>query len=125
MSERNLTCIGCPLGCGITVTLLDGEIKQITGNTCKRGEDYARTEVVNPVRTVTSTVKVEGGSMPVVSVKTASDIPKDKIFSCMEEINKVCIHAPVHIGEVILENVCNTGVSVIATRDMESLTEQA
>jgi CxxC motif-containing protein len=119
MSEKMLTCIGCPLGCAITVTMQDGEIESISGNTCKRGEVYARTEVTAPVRTVTSTVKVAGGIMPVVSVKTAGDIPKDAIFPCMEALRKVTVAAPVSAGDVIIENVCDTGVSVIATKNVE------
>ncbi|MBE5900428.1 MAG: DUF1667 domain-containing protein [Lachnospiraceae bacterium] len=119
MSERNLTCIGCPLGCMITVTMQGETIEKITGNTCKRGEAYARTEVTAPVRTVTSTVKVTGGSLPVVSVKTKADIPKEKIFACMEELNAVKVKAPVHIGDVILENVCETGIPVVATSNIE------
>lgn len=119
MSERNLTCIGCPLGCMITVTMQGETIEKITGNTCKRGEAYARTEVTAPVRTVTSTVKVTGGSLPVAAVKTKGDIPKEKIFACMEEINGVCVKAPVHIGDVILADVCETGIPVVATSNVE------
>ncbi|SFQ24986.1 CxxC motif-containing protein [Lachnospiraceae bacterium XBB1006] len=119
MSEKVLTCIGCPLGCTITVTMHDGKIESISGNTCKRGEVYARTEVTAPVRTVTSTVKVAGGILPVVSVKTAGDIPKEGIFPCMEELRKITVTAPVNTGDVIVENVCDTGVSVIATKNVE------
>jgi len=103
----------------ITVTMQGETIEKITGNTCKRGEAYARTEVTAPVRTVTSTVKVTGGSLPVVSVKTKADIPKEKIFACMEELYAVKVKAPVHIGDVILENVCETGIPVVATSNIE------
>ena len=82
MEKRELTCIGCPLGCSITVTLENGEIKDVAGYTCKRGHDYARKEVTNPTRIVTSTVRLTGSATgaAVVSCKTAQDIPKGKIF---------------------------------------------
>ena len=89
METRNLTCIGCPLGCAITVTI-DDETINITGNTCKRGADYAAKEVTHPTRIVTSTVCVEGGSIPMVSVKTEHDIPKEKIMEVMDSINDRC-----------------------------------
>lgn len=75
MEERNLTCIGCPLGCALKVTI-DGENVTVTGNTCKRGADYGAKEVTHPTRIVTSTVCVKNGTIPMVSVKTAQDIPR-------------------------------------------------
>ena len=123
MRDQKLTCIGCPLGCSISVSLSDnGEVSEITGNTWKKGKEYARKEVTNPSRVVTSTVPVTGGNLPVVSVKTASDIPKGKIFDCMEALKKVTVTAPVQIGEVIIKNVCGTGVDVIATKKVNALT---
>ncbi len=116
MEKRELTCIGCPLGCAVTVVLENGKIKSVTGNTCKRGDDYARKEVTHPTRIVTSTVTVEGGSAPVVSVKTKEDIPKDKIFDCVRALRGVSVKAPVHMGDVILENAAGTGVDIIATK---------
>ena len=76
MSTRELTCIGCPLGCTITVTMDGSTVTAVTGNTCPRGDAYARKEVTNPTRIVTSTVRVNGGIYPMANVKTASDIPK-------------------------------------------------
>ena len=94
-----LTCISCPLGCPLKVeTDNEGKVLSVTGNTCKRGEDYGRKEVTAPTRTVTSTVRLKGGSAPVVSVRTKGDVPKDKIFAVMEEIRGAVITAPVHIG---------------------------
>ena len=116
MQKRKLTCIGCPLGCQVTVELENKEILSITGNTCKRGEAYARGEVTNPVRTVTGTVRVCGGSAPVVSVKTKTGIPKDKISACARELKEVCVQAPVEIGDVLIAGVAGTGVDVIATK---------
>ena len=123
MRDQKLTCIGCPLGCSISVSLSDnGEVSEITGNTCKNGEEYARKEVTNPSRVVTSIVKINNGDVNMVSVKTAEDIPKGKIFDCMEALKKVTVTAPVQIGEVIIKNVCGTGVDVIATKKVNALT---
>lgn len=123
MRDQKLTCIGCPLGCSISVSLSDnGEVSEITENTCKKGEEYARKEVTNPSRVVTSIVKINNGDVNMVSVKTAEDIPKGKIFDCMEALKKVTVTAPVQIGEVIIKNVCGTGVDVIATKKVNALT---
>ena len=117
MEKRELICIGCPMGCPLTVQLEDGEILSITGQTCKRGEVYARNEVTNPTRIVTSTVMVEGGKVGRVSVKTKEDIPKEKIFQCVKALKGVTVKAPVHIGDVIVANVADTGVDIVATRN--------
>ena len=120
MEKRELTCIGCPLGCQITVTMENGEVKDVAGYTCARGEKYAREEVTNPTRIVTSIVNVDGGTIPMVSVKTKSDIPKGKIFDCTKALKGIVVHAPVHIGDVILDDVAGTGVDVIATKNVEA-----
>lgn len=118
METKNLTCIGCPLGCALQVTLENGEVTSVTGNTCKRGDDYARKEVTHPTRIVTSTVYVRGGSIPMVSVKTQNDIPKEKIMDIMTAINTLVVDAPVHIGDVLLSDIAGTGVNLIATKDV-------
>mgnify|MGYP002676416798 CR=1 FL=1 len=123
MEKRELICIGCPLGCLLTVTM-DGADITVTGNTCKRGEIYAKKEVTNPTRVVTSSVHVKDGEIAMVSVKTKDDIPKDKIFACMEEIRQVTVAAPVHIGDIIIENCAGTGVPVIATKNVESAVQK-
>ena len=119
MEKRDLICIGCPLGCMITVEMDGGQVVSVTGNTCKRGDDYARKEVTNPTRIVTSTVRVSGGSIDMVSVKTKEDIPKGKIFECVKALKGIEVPAPVHIGDVILENVADTGVDIVATKNVE------
>ena len=115
METRSIICINCPLGCPLTVGIEDGKVVSVSGNTCKRGETYAVKEITNPSRTVTSTVKVVGGERPVVAVRTKTDIPKEKIFACMEAINAAAITAPVKIGDVVIADVCGTGVDVVAT----------
>ena len=119
MDETKLTCIGCPMGCPLTVVMNGKEVVSVTGNTCKRGDVYARKEVTDPTRIVTSTVRVSGGSIPMVSVKTKEDIPKDKIFECVRALKGIQIPAPVHIGDIVLKNVADTGVDIVATKNVE------
>ncbi|HJD39823.1 MAG TPA: DUF1667 domain-containing protein [Candidatus Blautia stercoripullorum] len=118
---RELICINCPLGCGLTVTIKDGEVEKVQGNTCPKGEAYGKKEVTNPTRIVTSTVRVTGGALPVVSVKTASDIPKEKIMDCARVLKEIEVQAPVSIGDVVLEDVCGTGVPMIATKNVPAV----
>ncbi|MBS6721672.1 MAG: DUF1667 domain-containing protein [Clostridiales bacterium] len=121
MEKRELTCIGCPLGCQITVTMENGEVKDVAGYTCARGEKYAREEVTNPTRIVTSIVRVEGGDLAAVSVKTKDVIPKGKIFDILAEIKPVIVKAPVKIGDVIVPDVAGTGVDVVATKNIKAV----
>ena len=118
MKTVNLICIGCPLGCPLTVEMEGNEVKSVAGNTCPRGDAYAKKELTNPTRIVTSTVRVAGGKLAMVSVKTESDIPKGKIFDCVKALKDVEVTAPVKIGDVIVENVAGTGVNVIATKNV-------
>lgn len=116
MSETiNLTCIGCPLGCSITVLKNGDTIENIEGFTCKRGHDYAQTEVLAPVRTVTSTVRVNGGRVPVVACKTKEPIPKEKISDVMTAIYHMTVDAPIAIGDVLCDNIAETGVELVAS----------
>lgn len=119
MENRILTCIGCPLGC--TLTALPGEAGwEISGYTCKRGLDYAKKELTRPERTVTSTVCVREGAANVTSVRTATDIPKDAIFTVMKAINALVVPAPVAIGDVLCPDIAGTGVALIATKAVKA-----
>lgn len=115
METRELTCIRCPIGCHITVELDNGEVKSITGNSCPRGEEYASSEVTHPERIVTSLVTLTGGERPVVSVKTAGNVPKEKMMDVVRALRRVEVSAPVNIGDVIATDIADTGVDVIAT----------
>ncbi|MCR4690144.1 MAG: FAD-dependent oxidoreductase [Lachnospiraceae bacterium] len=114
-----LPCINCPAGCIVNVTVKDGQVTEVSGNKCPRGETYARNEVTAPVRIVTSNVYVSGSDKPVVSVKTAEPIPKGSIDACVEALKNVTAKAPVKIGDVVLANVAGTGIDVIATANAE------
>ena len=114
---KQLTCIGCPMGCQLTATIENGAVTAVEGNTCPQGEKYARKECVAPVRTVTGTVRLRDGRM--LSVRTASEIPKEQVMAAAAAIAAVHPAAPVAIGDVILPDVCGTGVDVVATRNLE------
>lgn len=113
--KRELTCIVCPKGCQLVVELEGKEIISISGHTCKRGEEYAKTECTAPMRTVTSTAAIIGGG--VVPVKTDRTIPKELMFECMAEINKARVAPDARLGDVVIENVLGTGANVVTTRN--------
>ena len=114
---RELTCIVCPKGCQLRVELDGKEIKSITGHTCKRGEEYAKTECTAPRRTLTTTAPVVGGG--VVPVKTDKTVPKELLFECMALINKAYVPADAEVGYVVIENILDTGANVVTTRNVK------
>ncbi len=116
--EQQITCINCPVGCRLQVTVENGEVTAVAGNSCNRGIPYAKQECVAPMRMVTAVTPVRGRKMP-VSVKTRSPIPKAKIFDCMRALGELDVHAPVTAGQVVCPDVCGTGVDVIATKTVE------
>ena len=117
MEPKKLTCIVCPRGCQLTVSKIEDEFK-IEGNRCKRGIPYAVSEVTNPVRKITSTVKINNAMYPRLPVITDQEIPKGLIFDIMKEIDQVELTSPVNYGDVIIENVLDTGVNIIASRSL-------
>ncbi|MDR0908413.1 MAG: DUF1667 domain-containing protein [Spirochaetaceae bacterium] len=114
---KELLCITCPNGCHLEAGF-EGDELIVTGNQCKRGIDFARAELTNPTRTLCSTVKTVFPKTPVVSVRTAGEIPKGKIFDVMHAINGVTLSKSIGIGEVVVPNVCGLGVDIIATSNI-------
>ena len=112
----DLTCIRCPMGCAIHVEMENGQVVSVTGNTCPRGAEYAKSEATAPVRTVTSTVRALGGMRPVVAVKTVPDVPKGKIYA----VRALEVKAPVHIGDILCENIADTGSNLVAAADLDA-----
>ena len=108
-----LICIVCPKGCHLKVDEENGYA--VTGNSCEKGAAYGKKELTNPTRVVTSTVRVEGGDKRRVSVKTNRDIPKGKMMEAAALLDSVMLTAPVHIGDVVLENILDTGADFVAT----------
>ncbi len=115
---KELTCIVCPMGCSLKVVMEGENVVSVSGNTCPRGEKYARTEMTAPTRVLTSTVRVKGGQIPLCPVRTSAAIPKGSLFDAMKEVNGVLLHAPVHIGDTVLSDIAGTGVALIATREI-------
>lgn len=112
MEKKKVICTCCPMGCHMEVTLENGKVAQVTGNTCKRGAGYAVDECTNPKRTLTTTVRTASGKM--LPVKTAQAIPRGKLFEAMQVLSGVCAALPVNIGDVIYADICGTGVDVVA-----------
>lgn len=117
-----MTCIVCPNGCALTVEK-NGEEITVSGNRCKRGEAFAKAELTRPMRTICSTVKTIFPDVPVLPVRTSSEIPKDKIFAVMEEINKVTVRERIHSKDIIIHNVLNLNADIIATSSLLTETE--
>ncbi len=116
--KQELICIGCPMGCQLTAEVENGVVTSVTGNTCPRGDAYARRECVAPVRTVTGTVAIEGAALPVLPVRTNGEVPKTQVFDVARALRTVKVQAPIAIGDVVLQNVCGTGVDVVAAKNM-------
>lgn len=114
--KRELTCVECPMGCAITVEMDGDRILSVTGNTCKRGEMYARNEVVCPMRVVTSTVRGENGKM--VPVKTNQPVKKSEIFRVMEIISRQTAHIPARVGDIVLPAICD-GADLVVAGDVD------
>ena len=114
---RELTCIVCPKGCPMKVTLEGKEILNIEGFTCPRGKQYAMDECIHPMRTLTSTVRTSRGG--VVAVKTNGTIPKELLFDAMKEINKAVATLPVRVGDILIENLLGTGVNLVITANVD------
>lgn len=119
--SREMICINCPMGCRLMVDDSDKANIKVTGNTCPRGITYAVNEITAPKRMVTGSVAVAGGAIPMVSVKTREAIPKELIFKSLELLKGVKLTAPVHIGDVVIANVCGCGVDFIATKNIEAV----
>ena len=121
ITKREFICIVCPMGCQLSVEAIEGEEIIVNGSKCKRGDVYAIQEMTDPRRHITSTVRVHNGFLNLVPVKTDTEIPKDKIFDVMKEINSIELEAPIKIGTIIIENVANTGSNIVTTRDIEKM----
>ncbi len=125
MEKRNLTCIICPMGCLMEIGLEGNTVVSVSGNSCDRGSEYARKELTNPTRTVTTTAAVSGGVLPLVPVKTAAEIPRGLVMHAMEILRRRTVPAPVARGDVIIHDILGTGVNVIACADVAAKRAEA
>jgi CxxC motif-containing protein len=115
-TEKEITCIVCPIGCKILVSAEGTRLKTLKGNKCKKGVEYARNEVFDPRRMLTTSVLVKHGEWPLVSVKSSQPVPKEKIFFVQKVLQKITVNAPIKCGQILMKNVANTGIDIIATK---------
>lgn len=114
--KQKLICIVCPMGCHLDVDVENDYA--VTGNQCKRGIAYAKKELTNPTRTITSTVKIAGGIYNRLPVKTDKEISKKQVFKVMELLDDIVVESPIKVGTIILQNVLGTEVNIVASRSM-------
>ncbi len=112
---KKIICIGCPKGCHIQI---DEQTFECIGNACPRGAEYAKNELTDPRRTLTSTVVIEGAAIRRCPVKSDSPLPKDLVQAAAKELDKVRIASPVKVGDVIVENILGTGCNIICARNL-------
>ena len=116
--RQEIVCIGCPMGCSLTVDYAGSTVSGVSGNRCKVGVEYAQKEISNPERTLTTTVAVKNGAVPLVSVRTNKPIPKARLFEAMDLLAKVEVEAPIRIGDPVILDIFGTGVDVVATKNV-------
>lgn len=123
MAEREFVCIACPNSCKLTVTEKDGALN-VTGAGCKRGIEHGKNEFTNPLRMLTTTVAIAGGLHPRISVVSDGEIPKDKLPECLNYLYHIKLQAPVKRGDVVVPDICKTGVNILASRSMKLASAQ-
>lgn len=116
---KELICIVCPKGCHLKIDV-ENDYK-VTGNGCPRGAEYGKKELTHPTRTITSTVKVSHAQQPRVSVKTSKDVAKELVWDIMKCLDHVDVEAPVHRGDVVIHNVCDSGADIVITKDLDKI----
>ena len=120
--KKQLICVVCPNGCQLEIEMVEGDdskVLGITGEICEKGPKWAEQEILNPMRTIASSIMVKNGNFPLVSVRTDSPIPLGKIFDVMKEIKKARVDAPVKIGDILIEKPAGTSCNIIATRRVD------
>ncbi len=120
-SEKEVTCIICPIGCKILVRMDGSKLEVLRGYKCKKGIEYARNETLDPRRMLTTSVLVKNGDWPLVSVKSSQPIPKEKLFFVLQKIQKAAVNAPVTLGEIVIKNVADTGIDIIVTKTVQNV----
>jgi CxxC motif-containing protein len=118
---KEIICVACPMGCGMTVEEAGGEVLSVAGNGCKRGLAYAQSECKNPARSLTGTVSVTGGGAPLVPVKSAGPVPKALLIDCARALKTISVPAPLAIGDVVAANILGTGIDMLATNHVAAL----
>ena len=111
-----LTCIVCPIGCTLDIKEKDGEILDISGHGCLRGKKFAETEYHNPERMITTIVSLEGGEYSFLPVISDGEVPKENLKNCINELKRTKVKAPVKMGDIVKENILNTGINILAAK---------
>ena len=120
MSNQELICIICPNSCRMTVAMnKNGEVESVSGNKCKRGDTYVRDEVVNPVRVLSTIVRLKGGKTRMCPVKSNKPVPKELIVDMAQAVSQLIIEAPVEVGDVVVKNIMGTGADIVVTRELD------
>ena len=120
MAEKTITCTVCPMGCLMEVQGEGNTVTSVEGNSCPRGADYARSEFTCPVRTLTSSVKVENGGTPIVPVRSDRPIPKDRMMECVAALRNIKLSAPVCMHQVVIDDFGGTGVDIVTTAEVSA-----
>jgi CxxC motif-containing protein len=118
-------CTSCPLGCRLEVDAVDGDVIEVRGNTCKRGEKYGKAEHLDPRREVSTTVWLAGGPLERIPVRAAEAVPKAKVQDFVRALSGLVVEAPVAFGQVLATDVAGTGIDLISTREVERAAEPA
>jgi len=114
--KRDMICISCPLGCHLSVTLDGGQVTDVEGNLCKRGIQYAEDECLNPMRFLTTTVKVQGSSVP-LAVRSSAVVPKAELMRAVEQLKKITVNPPVRVGDILFSDFLGLNADIIATQN--------
>ena len=122
--EKKITCIVCPIGCKISIKTDGTQFEVKDGNKCDKGIEYARNEALDPRRMLTTLILVKGGEWPLASVKSTQPIPRNRLFPVLKEIKQITIDAPVISGQIIIKNVLNSGIDIVATKTVKALKHQ-
>lgn len=120
---RKFVCIVCPNSCELEATVEEGVVTDIKGGLCDRGRKYVKNELLHPVRTVTTLIRIRGGEMPLASVRLDNAIEKEKMLPLVSELKKIELDAPVTIGQIVMENVYGSGANVIITKNVKAIKE--
>ena len=118
VETKTLTCVACPKCCEVTVEYEGDEIIEVKGNACPQGRDYAKEEIVAPTRILPTTIRVKNGALSLCPVKTTKQIPLENMFEAMKIIGAEEVEAPIQMGDVLIENILDTGADIVATRNM-------
>ena len=125
LEEKEITCVICPNSCRLTVWR-DAKTNEVMvkGYECPRGKNYGFNEYTNPVRMLITTMRIEGGTLPVIPIRSEKELPKSQIFNAIRVVNDHACYAPVKMGDIVIKNILDTGVDIIASRDMESFCDE-